>query len=92
MHRASSAQHAGPDNPHKIHVSLPDAPPDVTESVAAALLHLLLALVADPAQARTEAGNGQQGRTPLALVARSRYDRSLHITSNTLHARGSHHT
>nr|WTB34809.1 hypothetical protein OG781_39775 [Streptomyces sp. NBC_00830] len=50
MPQPPSEQHASPNNPREIHVSLPEEPPDVTESVAAALLHLLRVLMAAPSQ------------------------------------------
>ncbi|MEW1778721.1 hypothetical protein [Streptomyces sp. NPDC086777] len=52
-----SEQHPGPVTPWQIQVALPEEPPDVTESVAAALLQLLRTLIADSSQQRPETGN-----------------------------------
>lgn len=57
MYQHRSVQHSSPDNPGKIHVTLPDEPPDVSESVAAALLHLLRTMITDPNQAHPDAGD-----------------------------------
>jgi hypothetical protein len=45
-----------PGHPRKVHVALPEEPPDVTQCVAVALLHLLRVLIADPSRPRPEAG------------------------------------
>ncbi|GAA3833233.1 hypothetical protein GCM10022206_84480 [Streptomyces chiangmaiensis] len=57
MPQPPSEQHPGPDNPREIHVALPEEPPDVTESVAVALLYLLRALMAAPSRPYPEAGD-----------------------------------
>ncbi|MGW5664693.1 hypothetical protein ACWEWG_32245 [Streptomyces sp. NPDC003758] len=41
----------------RINVDLPEEPPEVTEPVAAVLLHLLRVLVADPSRPHPEAGD-----------------------------------
>lgn len=64
MPQPASEAYSSPDDPPKIHVRLPDGPPEMTESVAAAFLHLLRALVAEPAQACSEAGKRLAGAEP----------------------------
>lgn len=63
----SFEQHPCPGNPRKIHVALPEEPPDVTECVAVALLHLLRALTADPSRPCPEADEGQEAWTSEAF-------------------------
>ncbi|WP_153546011.1 hypothetical protein [Streptomyces sp. RB17] len=54
MPQPPSEPYSSPDNPKKIYVPLPDKPPAVTETVAAALLQLLHAVIADPGQQRPD--------------------------------------
>ncbi|MFF3686009.1 hypothetical protein [Streptomyces sp. NPDC002187] len=55
MPQTSSEQYSGTGKSRKIHVVLPEEPPDVTKSVAAALLGVL---IADPSRPCPESGNG----------------------------------
>jgi hypothetical protein len=57
-----SVEHSDPDSPRQIQVALPEEPPDVNEYVAAALLHLLRALLADDSQSCPAAGDTQEER------------------------------
>ncbi|MFF3919519.1 hypothetical protein ACFYZB_40070 [Streptomyces sp. NPDC001852] len=48
MPQPTAEPYSSTATPQKIHVALPDKPPNVTESVAAALLELLRAVIAEP--------------------------------------------
>lgn len=88
--QSPSERRSNPDSLGKIHVDLPEAPLEVTEPVAAALLNFLRVLAADPSLPRPEAtdSEGAGGRW-LFSTLRDMTDRhTTPATECTPHAHG----